>query len=480
MLFNSTLFLFLFLPLVLALYYLAPRPARNAILLFASLFFYAWGEKFYVFLMIASIGVNFGFGLLLDAWRNRRLGAWLLAFAVVFNLGLLVSCKYASFLADNLNVIFHGFALGPVRLRPAHLPIGISFFTFEALAYLIDIRRGKTPAARNPINFGLFMTLFPHLIAGPVVRYSDLAAALESRGVCREQVARGIRRFILGLAKKMLLANTFAHTADALFRLSPAELSASAAWLGVICYTLQIYFDFSGYSDMAIGLGRLFGFELAENFNYPYTARSITDFWRRWHISLSSWFRDYLYIPLGGNRHGPARTYLNLMLVFVFCGLWHGASWSFLAWGLFHGFFLVLERLGWARVLVWLPRILQHALTLLVVMVGWVFFEARSLGQAGNYLSAMIGLQGGEYAWHDFWGRELALALVVGIIGCCPVWPALRQGGQRLLEQAPAWRRMVFAAAAEFASLSGMCALFAASALQLAAGTYNPFIYYRF
>jgi alginate O-acetyltransferase complex protein AlgI len=480
MLFNSTLFLFLFLPLVLAVYYLAPRSARNAILLFASLFFYAWGEKFYVLLMIASIGVNYGFGFLVEAWKDRRAGKWLLAVAIVFNLGLLISCKYANFLADNLNSVLAAAALAPVRLRPIHLPIGISFFTFEALAYLIDIRRGKTAAARNPINFGLFMTLFPHLIAGPVVRYSDLAAALESRAVCREQVATGIRRFILGLAKKMLLANTFAHTADALFHLPSGELSASAAWLGVVCYTLQIYFDFSGYSDMAIGLGRLFGFELAENFSYPYTARSVTDFWRRWHMSLSSWFRDYLYVPLGGNRHGPARTYLNLILVFVFCGLWHGASWSFLTWGLFHGLFLVLERLGGARLLEWLPRILQHALTLVIVMVGWVFFEAHSLGHAGGYLSAMAGLRGGEFAWHDFWSRELAVAFIVGTLACCPVWPALQQTWQRLLEQAPAWRRTALAALAEFASLGGMCALFAASALQLAAGTYNPFIYYRF
>jgi alginate O-acetyltransferase complex protein AlgI len=480
MLFNSTLFLFLFLPLVLALYYLAPRSARNAILLFASLFFYAWGEKFYVFLMLVSILANYNFGFLVEAWKDRPRGRWLLAFAVVFNLGLLVSCKYANFLADNLNVILHWFALAPVQLRPAHLPIGISFFTFEALAYLIDIRRGKTTAERNPINFGLFMTLFPRLIAGPVVRYSDIAAALNGRLVCREQVASGIRRFVLGLAKKMLLANTFAHTADALFHLSPAQLSASAAWLGVVCYTLQIYFDFSGYSDMAIGLGRLFGFELAENFNYPYTARSITDFWRRWHISLSSWFRDYLYIPLGGNRHGPARMYLNLMLVFVFCGLWHGASWTFLVWGLFHGFFLVLERLGWGRLLERGPHILQHAVTLVIVMVGWVFFEAHSLGHAGTYLSAMIGLHAGEYVWHDFWGRELALALSAGVVGCCPVWPALRQIWRSLLGQAPAWRRVALTAFGEFASLGGMCVLFAASVLQLAAGTYNPFIYYRF
>ena len=480
MLFNSTLFLFLFLPLGLAVYYIAPRSWRNAILLAASLFFYAWGEKFYVLLMIVSIFANFGFGFLVEASKDRHAGRWLLAGAVVFNLGLLVSCKYAHFLADNLNFVLTACALAPVRMRPMHLPIGISFFTFEALAYLIDIRRGKTPAERNPINFGLFMTLFPHLIAGPVVRYSDLAAALNGRLVCRQQVASGIRRFVLGLAKKMLLANSFAHTADALFGLSPAELSAGAAWLGVVCYTLQIYFDFSGYSDMAIGLGRLFGFELAENFNYPYIARSITDFWRRWHISLSSWFRDYLYIPLGGNRHGPARTYLNLMLVFLFCGLWHGASWNFLVWGLFHGLFLVLERLGWGRLLERVPRILQHVVTLFIIMVGWVFFEAHSLGHAGGYLSAMLGLQGGEYVWHDFWGRELVLALVTGLVACCPIGPALRLGWQQLLERAPGWRRAALAAAAEFASLGGMCVLFAASTLQLAAGTYNPFIYYRF
>ncbi|HEV3144793.1 MAG TPA: MBOAT family O-acyltransferase [Gemmataceae bacterium] len=479
MLFNSPIFLFLFLPLVLGVYFLAPASWRNAVLLFASLLFYAWGEKFYVLLMITSIAANYGFGLWLEAWKGKQTEAALLAFAILFNLSLLVSCKYASFLADNLNVLLVWFGAAPVRLKPVHLPIGISFFTFEALAYLIDIRRGKTAAARNPINFGLFMTLFPHLIAGPVVRYRDLAAALERRTVSREQAASGIRRFILGLAKKMLLANTFAQVAAAMFRLPPAELSASAAWLGLVCYTLQIYFDFSGYSDMAIGLGRLFGFELNENFNYPYTARSVTDFWRRWHMSLSAWFRDYLYIPLGGNRHGPAHTYLNLMLVFMFCGLWHGASWTFLAWGVFHGFFLVLERLGWGRMLEWLPRIMQHLLTLAIVMVGWVFFEAKSLSHAGGYLSALIGLHG-EYVWHDFWSRELALALAVGLIACCPVWPALQRGWQRGHEQAPGWRRAALAAAGEFASLSGLSLLFVASVLQLAAGTYNPFIYYRF
>jgi len=480
MLFSSPIFLFLFLPLVLGVYFLAPRPWKNAILLLASLFFYAWGEKFYVLVMVGSILGNYLLGLGIEASKQRRAGRVLLALAVVLNLALLISCKYANFLADNLNVVLTSFDVPSVRLKPVHLPIGISFFTFEALAYLIDIRRGQTTAARNPINFGLFMTFFPHLIAGPVVRYRDLATAIESRSASRAQVASGIRRFILGLAKKMLLANTFAQTAEALFRLPPAELAASAAWLGLLCYTLQIYFDFSGYSDMAIGLGRLFGFELNENFAYPYTARSVTEFWRRWHMSLSSWFRDYLYVPLGGNRHGAGRTYLNLMLVFMFCGLWHGASWNFLAWGMFHGLFLVLERLGGGKLLGILPRSLQHGLTLVVMMVGWVFFEAKSLAHAGGFLSAMIGLQHGEYVWHDYWGQELALAMIVGLVACCPVWPSIQDRWQRLQGQVKVRWRPALAALGEMVSLVGLSCLFLASMLQLAAGTNNPFIYYRF
>src|SRR5262245_46962456 len=333
MVFSSPVFLFVFLPLALLAYLPAPRALRPAILLTASLFFYAWGEKGYVLLMAASIGVNYVLGLCVGAWREGRLGWLVLTLGVLANVALLGFFQSANFFVDNANVALELVGYSPkLYLKPVHLPIGISFFTFEAIAYLVDVRRGLTQAQRDPIRFGLFMTLFPHLIAGPVVRYRDLAEALERCEVRFDQFVSGVRRFIVGLAKKVLLANALARTADLIFTQHPDYLDTSAAWLGVVCYALQIYFDFSGYSDMAIGLGRLFGFELIENFRYPYAAASITDFWRRWHISLSSWFRDFVYIPLGGNRRGPILTTMNLMVVFILCGLWHGASWNFLVW----------------------------------------------------------------------------------------------------------------------------------------------------
>jgi alginate O-acetyltransferase complex protein AlgI len=355
-----------------------------------------------------------------------------------------------------------------------HLPIGISFFTFEAIAYLVDVRRGLTPAQRDPIKFGLFMTLFPHLIAGPVVRYRDLADALERCEVKFDQFASGIRRFIVGLAKKVLLANALARTADLIFAQRPELLDASAAWLGVVCYALQIYFDFSGYSDMAIGLGRLFGFELVENFRYPYTADSVTDFWRRWHISLSNWFRDFVYIPLGGNRRGVLGTTFNLMTVFVLCGLWHGASWNFLVWGLWHGGFLVLERFvrnvplnRYVAIALWLPR---HAYTLAVVLLSWVFFRAENLTHASEFLATMFGDRVGAHSWADYWNREIAVALCVGGIGAMPLVPLLRS-----------WRaRFGGSTIFEIFELLILLALLAACIVAMAGGTFDPFIYFRF
>jgi alginate O-acetyltransferase complex protein AlgI len=340
----------------------------------------------------------------------------------------------------------------------------------------VDIHRRDTTAQRNPANFGLFMTLFPHLIAGPVVRYRDLSAAIANRTVTSAMFASGVRRFIIGLAKKLLLANTLGLTADKLFALSPDQLAPSAAWLGVVCYTLHIYFDFSGYSDMAIGLGRLFGFELCENFRYPYAATSVTDFWRRWHISLSTWFRDYLYIPLGGNRRGPWRTCFNLCVVFALCGLWHGASWAFLVWGLFHGLFLVLERVGLGRLLEKIPTPFRRGYTLLAVMAGWVFFKSESFGQALAYLGAMAGLSAGPHVLRDYLNRELVLTLLVAAVACFPVWRVLRGAWGRARESSGAFRP----AAAELAGAAAVAFLFVAAVLQLTAGTYNPFIYFRF
>ncbi len=427
MVFSSAFFLFLFLPIGLGIYYVAPRFLRNAALLAVSLLFYAWGEKGYVLLMIASIAMNYGLGRWLEARRGRSGERLLLAWAIALNLLILIHFKYANFLIGNINELLASFSLRPIHWRPIHLPIGISFFTFEAIAYLIDIRRGQTVAQRNIVNFGLFMTLFPHLIAGPVVRYRDLADAIEGRSASSEKFASGIRRFLIGLSKKVLLANTLGMTADDLFQMAPGELAASAAWLGAICYALHIYFDFSGYSDMAIGLGRMFGFELCENFRYPYVADSVSDFWRRWHISLSTWFRDYLYIPLGGNRRGQARTAINLFAVFMLCGLWHGASWTFLAWGLFHGLFLAIERVGFSHVLDRVPSILRHLYALLAILAGWVLFRAESMQQAIQYLGAMAGLTQGERVADYYLTSELLLAIMIGVICSLPVMEYVRQ-----------------------------------------------------
>ena len=475
MVFSSAVFLFLFLPLALGAYYIAPRFLRNAALLAVSLLFYAWGEKGYVVLMAASIGLNYGLGRWIEARRGRSGERLLLAWAIALNLLILIHFKYANFLIGNVNELLAWFKLRPIHWRPVHLPIGISFFTFEAIAYLIDVRRGQTVAQRNIVNFGLFMTLFPHLIAGPVVRYRDLADAIEGRSASSEKFASGIRRFLIGLSKKVLLANTLGMTADDLFQMAPGELAASAAWLGAICYALHIYFDFSGYSDMAIGLGRMFGFELCENFRYPYIAVSVSDFWRRWHISLSTWFRDYLYIPLGGNRRGPARTAMNLFVVFVLCGLWHGASWTFLAWGLFHGLFLSLERLGLSRLLDRMPPALRHLYALMAVLVGWVLFRAETIGQALQYLAAMIGLTKGTRVIDYYLTSELALAIAIGSICSLPVMEYVRQ-----VRNAMAVRGRYALMSFELAAMAVLTVESIACTAQLAAGTYNPFIYFRF
>jgi alginate O-acetyltransferase complex protein AlgI len=485
MLFSSTVFLFLFLPAVLALYFAVPRPLRNFLLLFASLFFYVWGEKLYVLVLVASIVMNYGLGLWIDRVRGPRAAGLAVGLAVALNLGLLGAFKYANFAAHELNHLLHALRLPPVHLDPVHLPLGISFFTFHALSYVIDVYRREVPALRNPVNFALYISFFPQSIAGPIVRYNDVASQLSDRVVTLEGFALGVRRFILGLAKKMIIANTLAFPADAIFDLPTGELTWRVAWLGLVCYTFQIYFDFSGYSDMAIGLARMFGFRFKENFNYPYVAASVTDFWRRWHISLSTWYRDYLYIPLGGNRHGSARLYFNLVTVFFLCGLWHGASWAFIFWGLFHGAFLVLERTGLGG---WLERSwapVRHAYALLAVMVGWVFFKATTLSQALAFLGAMAGFGRGagvKYSPAIYLNRQVVLVLAAAALTSLPVLPFLT----RLRDQwhdselGRSWLGFLFEPILAFAPVLTLCLLFLVSAMLLAGGTYNPFIYFRF
>jgi alginate O-acetyltransferase complex protein AlgI len=475
MVFSSALFIFAFLPPVLAAYVLAPRAARNALLVVASLFFYAWGERDYVAVLLVSIAGNYAAGRWIEAARTDGAARRRLAAAVAGNLLGLIAFKYVNFLVDNLNPLLALAGLRTITLGPVHLPIGVSFFTFQAISYAVDVYRRDVPAERSPGRYALYAALFPHLIAGPIVRYRDLAGQLGRRAVTADGFAEGVRRFVLGLGKKVLLADTLAALADEIFALPAADLGAGTAWLGLACYTLQIYFDFSGYSDMAIGLAKLFGFDFAENFRHPYAAASATDFWRRWHVSLSSWFRDYLYIPLGGNRGRPARVYANLLVVFLLCGLWHGAAWTFLAWGLWHGAFLVAERAGLGRALAAAGWPLRHAYTLLAVMGGWVLFRATSLAHAGGYFAALAGGTAGFGRAADLLTGDVALALAVGAVACVPAGGWLRE---RLLAPGPAaaWR----AAGVVAAEFAGCVLVLGGSVVCLAAGTYQPFLYFRF
>lgn len=485
MLFSSPIFLFLFLPLTLLAHFVAPRVVKNLVLLVASLLFYAWGEFEYTKLMLVVIAMNYGFGLWIEPCRQRVSGPWILALAVAANLAILAYFKYANFAIANWNFLLNAWGQGPIWYKEILLPIGISFYTFQAMSYVIDVYRGETAAQRNPIDLALYVALFPQLIAGPIVRYVDVAAEIRTRRVDWTRFADGVQRFSIGLGKKMLLANTLATVADSVFDIPNGQIPAATAWLGIVCYAMQIYFDFSGYSDMAIGLGHMFGFTFLENFNYPYIAESLSDFWRRWHISLSTWFCDYVYIPLGGNRRGPLRTAFNLLTVFVLCGLWHGASWNFLVWGLFHGTFLTAERWGLSRILDRLPRIARRTYLLAVVLLGWVLFRANDLGHALTYLQSMFGfghVSSDEFSVAMFLDSGLVLALVVGTLACCPL-PALLVrsfAGKSASLPTETPRRWLSETLWGIGRVATVSMLLLASAALMRAATHNPFIYFRF
>lgn len=468
-LFHSPLFLTAFLPLVILLAWATGRRGRNWLLLAASLFFYAWGEGPMVAVLVVSALVHHGLGLVVGR-RGSAASHWALAAGVVFDLGLLVLFKYSTWLFGETPALALALrsdgATGP--------PIGVSFFTFQALSYLVDVHRGVVKPQRSPFKFALYLSLFPQLIAGPIVRYADVASQIDGRQVTLSRVADGFRRFATGLGKKVLLAGSLAPIANHAFDLAPGELGTGLAWLGLACYSLQIYLDFSGYSDMAIGIGRMLGFEFLENFLHPYSSRSVTEFWRRWHVSLSSWFRDYLYIPLGGNRRGRLRTGVNLVAVFLLCGLWHGAAWTFVLWGAWHGTLLVAERLGLGRGIARLPRAGQHAWTLLVVCLGWVPFRCESLSQAGSYFGALAGAGAGESPWtvERFTTPALLLGLIFGVLASIPWVPRVRTA---LAGMSVVTRRG--------ALICADCALFMVLAISLAeglGGTSTPFIYFRF
>ncbi len=511
MVFSSIIFLFLFLPVVITLYYLAFMPAMlgyrrigtclgNLLLLGSSLFFYTWGEQLLVLVMVSSTLIDYTCGLVISGgWRRGKPIEILekkgkrtapqktaLVLSLCTNLMILGIFKYFNFGMDNLNALAELMGADWLRWKDVFqvtLPLGISFYTFQSMSYTIDVFRGHTRATRNFIDFSCFVTLFPQLVAGPIVRYRDIAGQLIHRVVTRESFSSGVSRFIFGLGKKVLIANTLALPADQIFQIPDAQLTPGLAWLGVLCYTLQIYFDFSGYSDMAIGLGRMFGFNFLENFNYPYIARSIKDFWRRWHMSLSQWFRDYLYIPLGGGRVSVYRIYFNLVVVFFLCGLWHGASWTFVVWGLYHGVFLVVERLGLEN---WISRRrlpLRHAYVILVAMGGWVFFRSETFSQAMAFFSAMAGWSEGTGRIHYvalYLQRDVLLALLLGSVLSAPVVPWVRQ---KLKEHSASQQGATAFIAETARALGGLVVLsfiFFACVMSLSSGTYNPFIYFRF
>jgi len=484
MLFSSSVFLHCFLPLVLAIYFVSPIGLRNAVLLSFSLLFYAWGEPKLLLLMLGSTVANYAFGLWVGSVRETPRCRLALSVAVGTNLLFLASFKYAAFFVDGLNLIWCRFFTEPLPVPEIALPLGISFYTFHAISYVVDIARGDVKAERHLSRVALYIALFPQLVAGPIVRYLQVADEIRSRRETVDQFAEGVRRFIIGLGKKMLIANPLAVVADSVFDIPDTDLNCSIAWLGIACYTLQIYFDFSGYSDMANGLGAMFGFVFPENFNYPYISRSMTEFWRRWHMSLSSWFREYLYIPLGGNRCSPLRTSLNLLIVFLLCGLWHGASINFVLWGLFHGGFLMIERLGASQILLRLWAPLRHLYLILTVMGGWVLFRADNLNHAMSYYAALAGLHGWSGLEHNvllYWDSGLALAFICGVIGSTPLWPWIRKHREELisavtrLPPSPGWH-----ATFEMAGVTLLATVLLASSAALAAGTHNPFIYFRF
>ena len=471
MVFSSLLFLFYFLPAVLVVYFIVPRKAKNIVLLIFSLFFYAWGEPVYILLMMFSICMDFFLGLWLERVRqNRERAKKVLVLAVVLNVALLAFFKYADFFVDNLNAVT-GLAIPSLNIP---LPIGISFYTFQAMSYLIDLYRGDVPVQRSIVAFGTYVSLFPQLIAGPIVRMRTVVGELADRRESFDDFSIGVKRFVAGLGKKVLIANTLGEVWSQVSAMEPDVLPVLTAWSGVLAYTFQIYFDFSGYSDMAIGLGRMFGFHFLENFDYPYISKSITEFWRRWHISLSSWFKEYVYIPLGGNRKGLSKQIRNILIVWLLTGFWHGASWNFVVWGLYFGVLLILEKLFLLRLLQKLPSFFQHAYTMLLVVLGWAVFAFDSLGDGLQFIRALFGGYG-QALWD---GGALYLLytniilFIIAAIGSTPLPGRLWNRLDRRLEAHPVPLGALESALVACGML--LCVAFLVDA------SYNPFLYFRF
>lgn len=484
MIFSSSIFLCFFLPLFLVLYYLTDRKYKNFVLLFSSVFFYAWGAPKFVFVIIGTTILDFFFVKMLDMNRGKRVRIFFLLLSVTMNVGLLFYFKYCNFFIDNVNALMHAMGSeGTITWTKLVLPIGISFYTFETLTYVVDVYRGVHKPLKNFWDYQLYIILFPKLIAGPIIRYHEIADQIPDRSErdTVDEKLMGFYRFCLGLGKKVLIANTMAAYADTIYgvpvsaegALDPAHISAATAWFAAIAYTMQIYFDFSGYSDMAIGIGRMIGFRFPENFNNPYTSQSITDFWRRWHISLGSWMRNYLYIPLGGNRVSNVRLYFNLWLVFLLSGLWHGASWNFILWGAWHGLFLVLERLFLLKLTSHIGKIPRVLFTMLVVIVGWVVFRVEHLRPALHYVKAMFGGSAGDISRlpSGEWSFTFLIALFFALF-------VLVSKGQKLQDKV--YGIPSLATRGHLAMTLCSVVLFIVSLSYVTGSGFNPFIYFRF
>ena len=469
MLFSSITFLFLFLPIMLAVYYIAPPQWKNLLLLAGSLIFYAWGEPVYIILMMLSILLNYFCGMDIEnKSENEAKAKRSLIFAITVNIVLLVFFKYFGFLVESTNTLF-GIS---IPYRELALPIGISFYTFQEISYIVDVYRGKVKAQQSLVKYALYVSMFPQLVAGPIVCYGDIEKQLTTRKISGRKLGQGAMLFIIGLSKKAVLANTLGKIFEEISSTSASNLTVLMAWLGCITYAFQIYFDFSGYSDMAIGLGRMFGFEFKKNFDVPYVSKSITEFWRRWHISLSSWFREYVYIPLGGNHVTISRNIVNLLIVWMLTGMWHGAAWNFIVWGIYYGVVLVLEKYVWGAIVDRWPSVLQHIYALVLVLVGWVFFFSPSLGAALRYLFAMVG--GGA----GFAGKEVFFVILthwlfylLAVIGSTTLGSRMLRAILNVSENHTV--RTVITLVVFF----GMLAI---SVAYLIADTYNPFLYFRF
>ncbi|MGM7634126.1 MBOAT family O-acyltransferase [Bacillus sp. Hm123] len=459
MVFSSLFFVFLFLPTVLLLYFIFPFKLKNLILLGFSLVFYAWGEPIYIFLMLISIVINYSMGL----WIEKKHSLIILWIGILLNLSIFGYYKYSGFIIENINGLFHT----SFEIAELPLPIGISFYTFQAISYLIDVYRKDTEAQKNLINLSLYISLFPQLVAGPIVRYKEINEQLKYRVHTMDGFYEGFKIFTLGLGKKVIIANQMGLLADTIFDQPATELTTFLTWIGIIAYTLQIYFDFSGYSEMALGLGKMFGFQFPRNFNYPYISKTVGEFWRRWHMTLGNFFRDYIYIPLGGSRVQPIKIYRNLFIVWLLTGVWHGASWNFIVWGLFYGVLIALERGIFGRALKAAPSFIQHSYVVLAFIIGWVFFRSPDLTYAIDYLQKMFSFDfrfvaiDAEYYWKQF-----GLYMVIGIVASLPIYPKLMnllKGTKRVLIES-----------------AYILLLFGFITIILMTSSYNPFIYFKF